>query len=186
VDSKDSALFFYSRVNLDLVSNRSGVEQRFYDLSLKIAGELSLEVYDLEWVAGSSELRLFIMDPHSKTAVLDDCVRVDRAFSPYFESETWIPENVTLEVSSPGLFRSLKTLAHFHAVVGEDITLMLNKPITEEQSVEFPKSMRNNLKLKVKLLSTAEDKITVEIKDLKIDIPFGQIKKANLETNLNK
>lgn len=186
MDSKDSALFFYVRVNLNLIPERSAIEQKFYDLSVKIVSELSLNVYDLEWVAGSGELRLFIIDPKTNTAVLDDCIKVDRAFTPYFESETWMPENVTLEVSSPGLFRNLKNLGHFNSVIGEDIALVLNKPISDIQSPDFPKSQRNNLKLKVKLLATAEDKIITELKDLKLEIPFEQIKKANLETNLTK
>jgi ribosome maturation factor RimP len=168
------------------VPERSGIEQKFYSLSVRVVNELSLDVYDMEWVSGSGELRLFIVDPKTKTALLEDCIRVDRAFTPYFESETWMPEHVTLEVSSPGLFRALKYLDHFESVVGEEVALVLNKPISEDQSAEFPKSQRNNLKLKAKLLETSADKITVEIKNIKLDIPFEQIKRANLETNLTK
>jgi len=162
------------------------MEQKFFELSLKVVSELSLELYDMEWITGSGDLRLYIMDPKTKTANLDDCVRVDRAFTPYFESETWMPENVTLEVSSPGLFRELKNLAHFESAVGEEVALVLNKTISEEQSAEFPKSQRNNLKLKAKLLEIDTNKIKIEIKDIKLEIPFDQIKKANLETNLSK
>ncbi len=183
---KTPPFFLWERNNLKLVSERSGIEQKFYELSVKIVSELSLNVYDLEWVLGSGELRLYIMDPKTNTATLDDCIKVDRAFTPYFESETWMPENVTLEVSSPGLFRELKNLNHFEAIVGEDVSLVLHKAISEEQSANFPKSQRNNLKLKAKLLQTNAEKIKVEIKDVELEIPFEQIKKANLETNLNK
>jgi ribosome maturation factor RimP len=169
-----------------LASERSGMEQKFFELSKKVVGELSLELYDMEWVPGSGELRLYIMDIQTKSATLEDCIRVDRAFTPYFESETWMPENVTLEVSSPGLFRELKNLTHFKSVVGEDVLLVLNKAISENQSADFPKSQRNNLKLKAKLLETDNEKIKVEIKDVVLDIPFDQIKRANLETNLTK
>jgi ribosome maturation factor RimP len=171
---------------LNLVSERSGLEQKFYELSQKIVSELSLVLYDMEWVAGSGDLRIFIMDPATKTATLEDCIRVDRATTPYFESETWMPENVTLEVSSPGLFRELKNLSHFESVVGEEVALVLNKSISEEQSLDFPKSQRNNLKLKAKLLEIDAEKIRIEIKEVKLDIPFNQIKRANLETNLTK
>jgi ribosome maturation factor RimP len=168
------------------VQERSAIEQKFYDLSLKIVGELSLVLYDMEWIPGSGDLRLFIMDPLTKTANLEDCIRVDRATTPYFESETWMPENVTLEVSSPGLFRELRNIAHFETVIGEDVSLTLSKAISEEQSLDFPKSLRNNLKLKAKLLSISEEKIKVEVKEIILEIPFEQIKRANLETNLNK
>jgi ribosome maturation factor RimP len=171
---------------LKLNAERSGLEQKFFDLSFNVVKNNDLDLYDLEWHPAQGELRLFIMNPVTKTATLEDCIKIDRAFTPYFESETWMPENVTLEVSSPGLFRELKNISHFESVVGEDVALVLTKAISEEQSLEFPKSQRNNLKLKAKLLKTSSDKITVEVKEIKLEIPFEQIKKANLETNLTK
>lgn len=178
--------FFMVRGILKLVSERSGIEQKFFDLSTKVTNELSLDLYDMEWVTGTSDLRVYIMDPKTKTATLEDCIKVDRAFTPYFESEGWMPENVTLEVSSPGLFRELKNLAHFESAVGEDVVIVLNKAISEDQSADFPKSQRNNLKLKARLLETTPEKIKIELKDVKVEIPFEQIKRANLETNLTK
>ncbi len=171
---------------MNLVLERSGLEQKFYELSSKIVSEQSLVLYDMEWVSGPGDLRLFIMDPLTKTATLEDCIRVDRATTSYFESETWMPENVTLEVSSPGLFRELKNLSHFESVIGEDISLVLNKIISEAQSLDFPKSLRNNLKLKAKLLEVNNEKIKIEIKNIILEIPFEQIKRSNLETNLTK
>jgi ribosome maturation factor RimP len=164
---------------------RNGLEQKFFELASKILSEQNLEMYDLEWHAPSGELRLFIMNPETKTAVLDDCVRVDRAFTPYMESESWIPENFTLEVSSPGLFRNLSTLEHFKGVVGQDVTLGLAKKIDETVYPEFPKVLRNNLKIKVKLLDVNDEGVVVDARGVKIDVPFTQIKKANLETDFN-
>ena len=164
---------------------RSGMELKFFELASKILSELNLEMYDLEWLASSGELRLFIMDPKTKTAVLDDCVRVDRAFSPYMETESWIPENFTLEVSSPGLFRNLTTTEHFKGVVGQDVTLGLVKKIDETIYPDFPKVLRNNLKIKVKLVKADDESIVVDAKGVEIEIPYTQIKKANLETDIN-
>lgn len=164
---------------------RNGLEQKFFELASKILSEQNLEMYDLEWHAPSGELRLFIMDPKTKTAVLDDCVRVDRAFTPYMESEAWIPENFTLEVSSPGLFRNLTTIEHFKGVVGQDVTLGLAKKIDETVYPDFPKVLRNNLKIKVKLLDVTDVGVVVDARGVKIDVPFAQIKKANLETDFN-
>ncbi len=164
---------------------RSGLEQRFFELSSKILSEQNLEMYDLEWHAPSGELRLFIMDPKTKTAVLDDCVRVDRAFNPYMETETWIPDNFTLEVSSPGLFRGLTTVEHFKGVVGQDITLGLTKKIDETVYPDFPKALRNNLKIKVKLVEANDEGLVIDAKGVQVNVPYTQIKKANLETDFN-
>jgi ribosome maturation factor RimP len=168
-----------------LRSPRSGMELKFYDIALNILNDLKLEIYDLEWNAPSGELCLFIMDPITKTALIEDCIKVDRAFTPYIESETWMPENLTLEVSSPGLFRSLTSLLHFRGVVGEEVTLGLAKKIDEVIYPDFPKVLRNNLKIKARLLEAGDESILVDVKGVKLELPYTQIKKANLETDFN-
>lgn len=164
---------------------RSGMELKFYDIASKILNDLNLEMYDLEWNTTSGELRLFIMDPKTKTALIEDCVKVDRAFTPYIENETWMPENLTLEVSSPGLFRYLTSVEHFKGVIGEEITLALTKKIDETLYPDFPKVLRNNLKIKVKLLDALDESIIFDARGVEIKIPYTEIKKANLETNFN-
>jgi ribosome maturation factor RimP len=168
-----------------LRSPRSGLELKFFELSSKILTDLGLEMYDLEWHAPSGELRLYIMDPKTKTALLDDCVRVDRAFNPYMETESWIPENFTLEVSSPGLFKNLTTVEHFKSVIAQDVTLGLNKKIDETLYPDFPKALRNNLKIKVKLVEADDEGVLIDAKGVLVKIPYTQIKKANLETDFN-
>jgi ribosome maturation factor RimP len=112
-------------------------------------------------------------------------VKVDRAFTPFIESETWMPENLTLEVSSPGLFRFLTSLEHFKGVEGQEITLGLTKKIDETIYPDFPKVLRNNLKIKVKLLEAKDQSIVFDARGVQIEIPYTQIKKANLETDFN-
>jgi ribosome maturation factor RimP len=170
---------------LVIKENRTGLELKFFELTQKILKELNLELYDLEWVQGPGDLRIFIMNPETKTAVLEDCIKVDRAFSPFIETEAWMPENITLEVSSPGLFRHLNQVVHFQMSVGEELSLTLNKKIDEEQVKDFPNALRNNLKLKVKLNTVESDGVNVEVKNIQFKIPFTQIKKANLETDIN-
>ena len=164
---------------------RQGMELKFYELTQKILAENNLELYEMEWHGPSGNLVVYIMNPETKTAVLDDCVKVDRGFNPYMETETWIPENFTLEVSSPGLYRGLSQLSHFKDVVGQEVQLHLVKKIDEEKYPDFPKALRNNLKIKVKLLEVTEQGIVVDAKGSRVDIPFEQIKKANLETDIN-
>jgi len=165
---------------------RTGLEQKFFELTSKIVSENGLELYEMDWHRPSGNLVVYIMNPETKSAVLDDCVKVDRGFNPYLETETWIPENFTLEVSSPGVYRSLSTVEHFKNVLNEDVMLHLNKKIDDEKYPEFPKAMRNNLKIKVALESVDDHGINVDAKGVKIFIPYEQIKKANLEADLNK
>lgn len=165
---------------------RQGMELKLLELTQKIVSENNLELYEMEWNASSGNLVVYIQNPKTKSAVLEDCVKIDRAFNPYMETETWIPDNFTLEVSSPGLYRVLTTVAHFKEVVGEDVMLSLATKIDETKYPDFPKVLRNNLKLKVGLVSANEEGLIVDAKGSEIAIPYSQIKKANLETDINK
>lgn len=165
---------------------RQGMELKLFELTSKILAENNLELYEMEWNASSGNLVVFIQNPKTKSAVLEDCVNVDRGFNPYMETESWIPDNFTLEVSSPGLYRVLTTVEHFKSVEGEEIMLLLLKKIDEEKYPDFPKVLRNNLKLKVLLDKATDTKLLVDVKGIKIEIPYEQIKKANLETDINK
>lgn len=162
------------------------MELKLYELTQKILSENNLELYEMEWNATSGNLVVYIQNPKTKSAVLEDCVKVDRGFNPYMETETWIPDNFTLEVSSPGLYRVLTTVNHFKSVEGEEVMLHLVKKIDEDKYPDFPKALRNNLKLKVLLVSASEAGLVVDAKGVKIDIPYEQIKKANLETDISK
>lgn len=168
-----------------LKENRTGLELKFFELALKVVVAEGLELYDLEWSPNSGDLCLYIMNPETKTAQLEDCVKIDRALSPYIDNEAWMPENLTLEVSSPGLFRHLNQIKHFQMSLGEEVSLTLNKNISEEQAPDFPKALRNNMKIKVKLVEASNDSIMIEAKGVNVSIPYTQIKKANLETNIN-
>lgn len=165
---------------------RQGMELKLFELTSKILSENNLELYEMEWNAASGNLVVYIQNPKTKTAVLEDCVKVDRGFNPYMETETWIPDNFTLEVSSPGLYRVLTTVDHFIKVEGEEVMLHLLSKIDDEKYPDFPKVLRNNLKLKVLLEKATETSLLVDAKGVKIEIPYEQIKRANLETDISK
>ena len=166
---------------MELEKKRTGVELKFFELTTKIATSFDYELYDLEYIAGSSTLRVFIMDPATKSAIIEDCVKVDRAFNEYCETETWIPDDFVLEVSSPGVYRSLKTLQHFERVKSEMILLSITGKLSEETIEKLPKSLKSNKQFRGMLKEISDTKITIEINNVEIDIDFSQIKKAALD-----
>lgn len=121
------------------------------------------------------------MNESTKSALIEDCIKVDNALTPYFETETWMPLEITLEVSSPGIFRQLKTLEHFTQVKSHPISIVLNKNLAEMGIKEFPKSIISQKKLMGKLKEIESDKILLEIESFNIPIIFTNIKRANLE-----
>ncbi len=75
-------------------------------------------LWEVEYVPGrgSPVLRLYIDSPAGIT--VDDCERVSRAVSERLDAEDPLPGQYTLEVSSPGFERPLRTAAQFAPYVG--------------------------------------------------------------------
>jgi ribosome maturation factor RimP len=165
-----------------LRSERTGIEKNFYDLCVEVVTEAGLELYDMDYIPGSSTLRLFIQNSTTGTAVIEECARVDRALSPYIDEADWMPETLTLEVSSPGLFRPLVDLEHFKSANGESIQLTLKKKLS---SNELPKKIRGSKKLLGVLKEVHEDRVDLKLSDeLTLTFMFEDIAKANLETQI--
>ena len=112
-----------------LEEEKKGIEGKFYELCMEVVSSVNLSLYDMEFVKSNKTLRLYIMNENTNTATLEECVSVDRAFSPFIESHAWIPESLVLEVSSPGMFRKLKTYNHFVKAQGAMIDLYLSKDL---------------------------------------------------------
>ncbi|MDH5637222.1 MAG: ribosome maturation factor RimP [Nitrospinota bacterium] len=76
-------------------------------------------LFDLEFKLGkgSSMLRVYI-DKDEGVGV-EDCARVSRQLGFLLDTDDTIPGSYTLEVSSPGLTRALKTPTHFQKAVGK-------------------------------------------------------------------
>ncbi len=180
-----SALFLLwgsSLVELEL--KRTGIDLKLYELSQQIVKTEGFELYDVVYVPGSSTLKVFIMNPETKSAVIEDCIKVDRAFSPYCETEDWIPEDFVLEVSSPGVYRSLKTLRHFELSLGEVILCQIVGGLPAEEVSKLPKGLQKSNKLRGKLNEVRNETILLEVEGVEIEVPFALMKKASLDPDL--
>ena len=59
---------------------------------------------------------------------IDDCERVSRELSDRLDQEDFIEDAYVLEVSSPGLGRTLKKEKHLQKSLGEEEEIRLYKP----------------------------------------------------------
>ena len=89
---------------------------------------LGYELWEIEYAprAGGGLLRLYIDSPDGIS--LDDCERVSRAVSSVLDESDPIPNEYTLEVSSPGLERPLFGAAQFARFAGETAKATLKLP----------------------------------------------------------
>lgn len=169
---------------MDINQERSGLEKKFYLMCEPVVQEAGYRLYDLEYVSTQKLLRLYIQDPRTGSALIDDCVKVDHALTEPFEKESWIPEDVVLEVSSPGVYRHLANLEHFRMTIGEMISVVIMGQLSDEQTTGAPKGIKGEKKFRGKLLEVQAEDFTIEVKNFPLKLNYKQVKKVNLDPDL--
>ncbi|MAT01501.1 MAG: hypothetical protein CL421_00375 [Acidimicrobiaceae bacterium] len=89
-------------------------------------------LYDVEQNAGI--LKITVNSPSGVT--LDELAEINRKISHDLDEKDPIPSKYTLEVSSPGLERKLRTNNHFLGAVNEKITVKLGPHIEGDRRLE--------------------------------------------------
>lgn len=144
------------------------LRERLIALIEPLLARLGYELVELEQTSGRSQaqVRLFIDKPAG--VGVDDCERVSREVAALLDVEDPIPTAYTLEVSSPGFDRVLRTAAHFERFVGSRVFVELREP-------------REGRRRYTGLLQTVSGEgIELEVDRQKVEIPFAQIAKARL------
>ena len=111
------------------MSRRENYEVTAERLLGPIVERVGVNIYDVEYVKEGSDwyLRVYIDKPEGVN--INDCVEVNRAFSDALDEEDCIEESYILEVSSPGLGRTLKKDRHLQHSIGEEVEIKTYKPI---------------------------------------------------------
>ena len=96
-------------------------------LAVPLACQMGYDLIDVEFVKEGpcKYLRLYI-DKRGGVGI-EDCERLSKEYSKALDREDFIPSAYTLEVSSPGLGRPLKTEADFRRYEGELLELRMKK-----------------------------------------------------------
>ena len=142
------------------------------ELLAPVVGGLGYELWELEFAprAGGGLLRLYIDSPEGVS--LEDCERVSRAVSETLDAADPIPGAYTLEVSSPGLDRVLRTPAHFERFTGERVKLEMMQPVEGRK------------RFAGRLTKVAGGEITLELENGAVRLPIDDIHKARLAPDL--
>ena len=141
---------------------------QIYEMVKPIADELNYEIYHIEYVKENGEYYLRIYIEKEGGITLNDCEALSRRVSDLMDEKDPIAEAYFLEVSSPGLNRTLFTEAHYKRFVGREVMVKLAK------AIDGKKSIKGILK------EVNEENIIVET-DTLISIPKEKIKSANIE-----
>lgn len=111
------------------MSKRETYEAKTEALLIPIVQKCGVEIYDVEYVKEGSDyyLRAYIDKPEGVSII--DCENVSRALSDALDREDFIPDAYILEVSSPGLGRTLKKDKHLLKSIGQEVEIRLFKAI---------------------------------------------------------
>ncbi len=101
-----------------------------------IVGDLQLDLYDLEFRGGT--LRVTIDTPVGSAGGvdLDTIALATRLIGREFDSHDPVPGHYTLEVTSPGLERTLRTPQHFQRELGKVVALRLRDTTNADRRVQ--------------------------------------------------
>ena len=115
------------------MAKRDIYEERTHALLEPIAKANGCEIYDVEYMKEGSEwyLRAYIEKPEGVSII--DCENVSRALSKKLDDEDFIPDAYILEVSSPGLGRTLKKDKHLEKSIGCEVEIRTYKPIDKQK-----------------------------------------------------
>jgi ribosome maturation factor RimP len=144
----------------------SGIlRERLVALIEPLLSALGCELVDLEYSPGL--VRIFV--DRVEGVRVEDCERVSREVSALLDVEDPIPTAYTLEVSSPGFDRVLRTRAHFERFVGARVWVELKLP------------REGGRRRYTGLLAAVQDEgIALEVEDQTVSVQLSEIGKAKL------
>ncbi len=113
--------------------SKKDYETRTEELLGPIVERCGVSIYDVEFVKEGSDYYLRAYIDKEGGVTIDDCENVSRALSDEMDANDFISEAYILEVSSPGLGRTLKKERHFQNSLGEEVEIKTYKPIGKDK-----------------------------------------------------
>ena len=118
------------------MSKRDTYEARTEELLLPIAKKNGVEIYDIEYVKEGSDWYLRAYIDKEEGVNINDCEAVSRALSDELDRTDFIEDAYILEVSSPGLGRTLKKDKHLQKSIGQAVDIKTYKPLNGSKEFE--------------------------------------------------
>ena len=140
------------------------VVDRVSTLILPIVTDLGLELYDVEYQGGI--LRVVVDTPTGGPSGvnMESIAHITRLISREFDHSDPVPGHYTLEVTSPGLERSLRVPRHFIREVGKVVAIRLTAAVNGVRRAQGVLLSADDNNIVVRL----NDKSTTEITEMTI------------------
>lgn len=137
----------------------SALIDRVTSMVAPLVRDLGLDLYDLEYRGGT--LRIVVdTPPGSDGGVdLDTIALLTRMVSRDFDHDDPMPGHYTLEVTSPGLERSLRVPAHYVREVGKTVAVRLRDVAQGERRLHGVLVAASDVDCTVRLDGTDEERV---------------------------
>jgi len=151
------------------------ITEQIEALARPLTASLGVELVELEYMREGRHMVLRLFIDKDGGVSLDDCSAVSRELAAVLDIEDIIPDKYTLEVSSPGLNRPLKTRSHYESYTGRLVKIKTFETLPDDAG-NLRKTFLGEL------LGISGDLIRLKLQEGQTaSIPFAAVAKANLE-----
>jgi ribosome maturation factor RimP len=143
------------------------IVERVTRMVAPLVRDMQLDLYDVELRGGTLRITVDTLPGAPSGIDIDTLALVTRMISRDFDHDDPMPGHYTLEVTSPGLERSLRTPAHFQREVGKEVAIRLRDTAGADRRVHGV------------LVAATDTEATVRLDDQsERTVPYAQIDRA--------
>ena len=141
----------------------STLENNIESLLKNIINDLGYEIYDVQYSKEGKNNYLRIFIDKDEGIDLNDCETVNNAINDILDEADYIKDQYFLEVSSPGLERTLRKKEHFMKQIGNEIMVKLYRPIDKKKEFSGTLTYYNDDSIG---LDIQGNEIKIDLKDI--------------------
>ena len=145
------------------------LKDRFFEIITPICNDAGYDLIDIEIKSNKSNIKLVVFIDCAGGISINDCVTVNNLLDSVPEIDGLFQESYTLEVSSPGPNRPLRSIKDFVRYEGRNVKLIV-KNIVDDGKKVFVGS----------IVSISDNIININDSGKVYAINFDEIEKANL------
>ncbi len=127
-----------------------------------------VELYHWELSGGEGQGRLLVYIDTADGVTSADCERASRAIERVLDREETLRTPYMLEVSSPGIERSLYELWHYHRAVGKMIRVRLQRPREGQRNMVG------------RLDGLSGETVTMDVDGETVELPLAEVARAQV------
>jgi ribosome maturation factor RimP len=159
---------------METMAQEADIEARVEGLLADPVHGLGFQLLEVQFRFESRWVLRLVIDREGGVG-LDDCGAVSELAGRILDVEDPIPNAFALEVSSPGVFRPLRTPAHFRQSVGKIARLILAPDALTEVGGRV---------LRGRIAEVKEETLIIELNEETREVPLSGISRARLDPDL--